>query len=137
MRIEYSIRPAHEGDLRFIGHAWLTSYHRNNKYNRLLTSWNQYYASQSTAIFDLFSSGAQSLVAVNPEELNQIFAFIVFQDNLIHYIYTKTFYRHRGIASALLKATGWSPGMDIHCTHATDDAIRINNNKYPVILLRR
>lgn len=48
----------------------------------------------------------RALVACNPDRPTQVYAFCLFESpDVLHYIYTKRYFRQLGLATALLKAS--------------------------------
>jgi hypothetical protein len=101
--------------LGFILNSWLKSY-RTSDFGKNLSN-EIYYENYNHVVREIFQS-AETLLACNNEDPDQIYGHIVFnRPNIIHYVYVKQFCRKLGIANALVKAAGLDVSSPIICTH--------------------
>lgn len=108
------IRTEMPSDINFILNSWLKSY-RNSKKTKKMTN-DEYYTKQSKLIFELLQS-SQIRVACNPEDIKQIFGYIVYEvSGVVHFAYTKQVYRKFGVLKALLVQANLY-NKPIVCTH--------------------
>jgi GNAT superfamily N-acetyltransferase len=95
-----SLRGAIEGDREFILPTWLQS-HKHRKDDDITTDiYQQYYG--NIVKDKLNSKNIKIVVAASIEDHNQIFGYLVGENNLIHYIYVKFAFRRQGIARKLI-----------------------------------
>lgn len=118
-----TIRPARPEDIHFILHSWLKRY-RDAIRARFIPD-KVYYSVQHDVITKIFSqTGLVIRVAVNPEDENQIYGYVVAevspllpQVKFLHWIYVKGPFRRFGVAKALLASL---PDLEhVHYTHRT------------------
>lgn len=120
--IDVYVREAKMDDLNFIKNSWIKSF---EKYMRSVPR-PFYFAGQNKLAIQLLGK-SRCYVAANPDNLEQIFGWILFEKlagtEVMHYIYVKHPYRRYGIGSQLLKmmrsdviepciATFWTNYMD-------------------------
>ncbi len=104
-KLPISLRVVSPFDIPFIKNSWLTSY-RNSTYAWKIP--NPVYFHEHGALISNMISKSNILVAVNQDDEDQIFGFIVFEPHkitntsVIHYLYVKSAYRHGQIATELL-----------------------------------
>lgn len=98
------IRKAKHGDLNFILNSWLKSYKPSPANYRVPDA--IYFARQADVIKKLLER-SQILLAVSPEDDDQIFAYVVGEPSssppILHWIFTKYDFRHFGIADRLVR----------------------------------
>lgn len=132
MNNEFFIRNSHEYDASLIYSSWLGG--SKPKY----ASWEVHRDYQSKIITLLLASGAKVRLAVNPEDTNQIFGWICYENvdgiPLIHWVYTKSIYRRRGLAKALLKDVGVDFKTPILATTSSYICDRLRD-KYEVMVI--
>lgn len=105
------IRPPVEQDLNFIFNSWLKSY-RNSSFAEHIP--NDIYFTFQKEVIRLLLERSTIFVAVNPEDSSQVYGYLVFEDNIVHWCYVKFTYRKLGVMRKLLKATGCDSYL---CTH--------------------
>lgn len=140
------IRPAGRDDVHFILSSWLKSFdryafafpsmahcdckhcgrrnaHTPREQPRRPVPKEAYYEGQEAlAKHILADSTTQVLVAVNPDDLDQIFGWACATKQsppVLHYVYVKSFAREKGIATALLKDLGITKERKATYTHRT------------------
>jgi len=59
-----------------------------------------------TKVIDKILGSAAVKLAVDPEDTNEVYGFICYQGDILHYAYTKHRYRGLGILSYLLESVG-------------------------------
>jgi len=120
-----AFRQPTEADLSFVYSSWLKSYRTSDASRRMVN--DVYYGGHKRVIARLLSTSL-AIVAVNPEDPDQIYGYIVYAEAagvpVVHYVYVKQPYRRHGIASQLFALvrksypqTGDLPAL---ATHATD-----------------
>lgn len=111
------VRQYGEQDYNFILNSYLKSY-RISESNRYMDN-DLYYASYKK-LLDKLLHRATCLIACNPEDEDQIFSWILYDDvdgiPVIHFVYTKYPYRKMKIAKTLLQVAGVKR-TSIVCSH--------------------
>ena len=120
------IRSQREDDTAFILSSWLKSY-RQSPLVRLVDN-DIYYREQAKLVMSALE-GSVCLLAVDPEDNDVIWGFIVFRVNRVEYIYVKHLMRLNGIAKQLWIAAD-RPLVANCLTHAGESILR----KYPDVL---
>lgn len=114
-----AFRPYRPGDRNFVLSSWRDSY-RNSIRHPDLSAWirkSAYHDAHNLYIATALDSDVV-LVAVSPEDDDQILGWCAYGDGTRHYVYVKELYRRRGIGSALLAEM--PPGEPTHRTPAGD-----------------
>lgn len=125
-------------DIAYIKSTFLKSF-RNSPFTNHIP--NKAYFSFYSPLFDSLLSGGSSsssssvvVLAVSPEDTNHIYAWAVWEVlgsvPVLHYTYTKLAYRKFGIASSLLRGTGFNLDLPFFYTHYSRDAEQLRR-KYP------
>lgn len=102
----FQLRTVQPSDIPFLFNSWLKSYRDSPMVKSIPNT--TYYNAHHTIIERLLKSpGAIAYIACNPEDPDQIYAYIVgeyWQDvaTVIHWIYCKHPFRSNGIGSALI-----------------------------------
>lgn len=119
----HRIRQAKPSDLNFIRDSWLKG-HGASAFSKYMPK-REVYFKNHTPIVNGILDRASVLLCVNPEDLDQIFSYMVFEiignAMIIHFIYTKDVYRKLGLASILIDSIRkqmFDPS--IMCTHSTE-----------------
>ena len=101
---EWDIRLSQGGDLPFIYTTWMKSY----RYDSLIgqSCRNSIFFPFYNKVIDyiLLQPDTQVLVACSKEEPEVIFAYMVTQGEILHYVFTKEAFRRQGIAKSLYEA---------------------------------
>jgi hypothetical protein len=107
------LREMVEADRPFILSSWLKSYrnadtvvHVNNE---------DYYKGQADLINQLIDR-SNVIIACDPEYPTSMFGYVIYEDNVIHYIYCKFSFRRHGVATLLHDAAG-QPSVATHWTY--------------------
>lgn len=121
-----NIRPIKEHEQAFVISSWLKSY-RSSPFVRLVDN-DVYYREQAKLVLSALE-GSVTLMAVDPQDDDVIWGFIVFGVNRVEYIYVKHLMRLNGIAKLLWEAAD-KPAVANCLTHAGESILR----KYPTVL---
>lgn len=98
-----AVRHARQGDVGFIMKSWLRSYNntRVHKHDREAGYWTAH-----KAVIATLMARSTTLMAVNVEDSDQIFGFMVAESGsdplVVHYAYVKSFARKKRIGTRLL-----------------------------------
>lgn len=113
---EILIRPAIPDDFALIKNSWLESYYRGNP-DLFFVPKNIYENEQERIISKIVQRGGTNfLVVCDPEDTNLLFAWICWENDFLHYIYTKNGFRGFDFAAKLVKAANLNP-YDLITTH--------------------
>lgn len=96
-------------DLPFIFNSWLEGY-RNSEFADHVP--NEIYFNSHKALIVKVMAKAQVMVAANSEDPDQIFGYIVFENDnwfITHFMYTKKPFRRLGVGLGLLQNAGLKP----------------------------
>ena len=132
--IKYTIRYATTHDMNYVFSSWRKSLKAKTKRYRKYLPWGMYNQWFQSYAQNRLNQGYKILIACNPEDLEQIYSFIIYRPQsppIIEYLYTKSIYQGLGIARALLKRTGIKDNK-ILTTTITDE---IKPNKYNIVYL--
>jgi GNAT superfamily N-acetyltransferase len=112
----------------FVYNSWLKSYGKSREPQRM--SFKVYFHNY-TKILDGILADCYVAFALNPDDLDQIFGFVVFNYDedinltVIHYIYVKEAFRKLGLARKLMQqiqpALGTEPMICTFANHVFDD----------------
>lgn len=121
-RIPHVLRGALGSDHNFIRSSWLKSYAISNFRKYMIP---QVYYSEHAEVVNQVLTNAEVLLAVDPEDFNHIYAYVVFElcgdIVIIHYAYTKELYRKLGFCSKLVtEIKEASPKKVLIATHANE-----------------
>lgn len=121
-KIPHLVRGLLSSDLNFIRSSWLKSYAISH-FRKYMNP--QVYYSEHSDIVNSILPNCEVLIAVDPEDINHIYSYVVFEmcgDILIiHYAYTKEIYRRFGFCSKLIKMIKEaSPKRVFISTHANE-----------------
>lgn len=98
----FKLRMSNVGDINFVYSTWLRSY----KHDSPLTKYTkrELFFDQHQKILDrlLSKEGMRVSIACDPDDEMIIYGYLVYEPNVIHYIYVKDAFRRRGIATTLL-----------------------------------
>ena len=118
------VRELRDTDWHFVCHSWSRNTRlRSRSALRRAHSWYE----------ELRVRGTRFLVAANPEDEDQIFGWVCFEDNIVHYIFVKPIYRDQGIARSLFAGSGLT--STTYCVNWNPLAQKISN-KHPNTLRR-
>jgi len=107
-----TLREMTADDRSFILSSWLKSY-RDTDFARHISN-DAYYAGQARLIDDLLDTSCV-IVASDPEYPTSIYGYVVYKDNILHYLYTKYPFRRNGVANLLYEVAG-RPAVATHWT---------------------
>lgn len=94
-------------DVPFLYNSWLKSYRDSPTVQSISNT--VYYAEQHKLIERLLQAPeAKAVVACNPEDPTQIYGYIVYQPDVLHWVYVKHTFRGAGIARMLVAEAGLS-----------------------------
>ncbi len=131
MSLPLKLREAEADDLNFILSSWLKSFRDAQRipdqksavwFNWPRPSNEVFFNFQQKLIVRLLQR-SKCLVAVNPEDLSQVYGFIVYENNpdIIHYVYVKSTFRKMGICKLLLSKSVEQPAPKYtHVTYAVE-----------------
>ena len=128
-----TIRPANASDIGFIFNSWLKSF-RNSDFAINIS--NEIYYAEHHKVIESLLKNYNVLVAVNSDDLNQIYGFICggHTENIltIHYVYVKHTFRKMGIGELLLNSFEHNPEYASIYTHRTKSSNQLSK-KYNFI----
>jgi len=101
--MDIHLRDMRDEDTSLVFNSWLKSY-RSQTEGRAMTN-TTFYEGHTKVIDKILGSAAVKL-AVDPEDTNEVYGFICYQGDILHYAYTKHRYRGLGILSYLLESVG-------------------------------
>jgi hypothetical protein len=117
---EFQIRKANGDDLNFIYSTWLKSYEQDSCFGEM--SSNLMFTNFYRQIIDqiLSKPNTKVIVLTIPEEPMVILSYIVYEPEILHYIYTKAKFRKHGLAKKLFDYA-FNPSMPcvVNFTHQT------------------
>ena len=132
--IPIKIQPATPEVLNFILNSWLTSYSKLSHFAKGIPS--RYFFHHHHTLLAAILSHAECLVAVDQEDPNLYYGWIVFDPKTdpacVHYCYVKKNFRKLGIGTELLASTGIDtnePWAVTHQTYAWTDQIQSHYNQ--------
>lgn len=113
----YSIRHAIGSDLNFIYDSWLTSFRYDSAFGK--SHKNSVFFPQYRRVLDeiLSKPDTQTLVAHDPDNLDVVLGYLVYEPGILHYVFTKEAFRKYGIAAALLQYA--AQGRELLISHKT------------------
>lgn len=133
-QIPHVIRPAEEGDLNFIRSSWLRTYATSN-FRRYMTR-EVYYTGHGELVDDILQR-CNALIAANPEDPSQIYAYIVFElygDVLVlHFVYVKDVYRKLGFCGKLISLLQSGAKSRVTISSHANECFRFIDKKYNVL----
>lgn len=122
---KWILREPKKTDIPFIYQTWLNSF----RYD----SWSK--ATAKSVFFDHYKlvideilSNSKTLIACLPEDEDIILGYLVYESQIIHYIFVKNDFRKYGIAANLVNHS-MDLEQPITITHRTKTALPILNNK--------
>lgn len=110
MQPKVSFRPQVESDLNFILSSYAESF-RRSPYSGVLPDKAYYDAARDHFSQIMKRENAQTLLCVAEGEAppNDLFAWVVWEPGVLHYVYVKHLFRGMGVARDLLRRTGLDP----------------------------
>lgn len=101
--MELHFRKIETDDTSLIYSAWLKSY-RGLPYGRTMTT--SIFFDGHKKVVEGILDVSEVLLAVNPEDHAEVYGFICYNNDMLHYAYTKYKYRKLGIATSLMNKVG-------------------------------
>lgn len=99
-------------EYNYVLKSWLSALRQNIAHFRHMD--DEVFSVHRGAVISAIDRGS-TLLACNPDNPNHIYGFVVFERDVVHYIYVASLWRGNGIARALLaRATGGSPFSYTH-----------------------
>jgi len=93
-------RKAKASDINFIYDSFLKSMKNDSSLGRLCTA--HVFFKEFPAIIDRILSDSETLVASADEDDETIIGYIIFEPNVVHYLFVKEAFRNLGIAKELI-----------------------------------
>lgn len=106
-------------DAPFVFRSWISSFERS-PWAGVIPS-HVFYDLTKIAINQLIARGTQIILAVNPDDDQQILGFVAFEKDLLHYCFVKDVFRRSGIATQLMAFANLDRSHLLH-TFRTHDA---------------
>lgn len=137
--VEIAIRAAIKGDEPLIYSSWLKSYRANSAFSKRIRT-DIFFSNHHQVIEAILSRPTtRMLVATVADDPDTILGWFVFDlaGPVLHYVYVKEPFRHWGIATSLVTASGLdlSSAVFTHLTDASDTYQRshqgLSYNPYP------
>lgn len=126
MKANIHLRQAIEPDASFIFSSWLKSFRHSRLAGNVASS---IYFTEHHKIIESLLTQCKTLVACNPEDKNQIFGYLCYEEIdgilVIHYVYTKHTFRKMGIAECLINEVREDDSVACMFTHCTNSGERI------------
>lgn len=111
--LEFKIRKAKSEDIDYITATWLRSTYEVHKHEYKK---DVFFPNHNRMIKERLPF-LKCIVACNPEDEDQIYGYMVFNSpSILHYAFTKSFFRGFGVFSGLLKESGIDM-KEIYVTH--------------------
>jgi hypothetical protein len=101
--MKLTIRLAQPADMNFVAASWFTSYWKNTA--RAEGIEQPVYTRGMNQLIDGLLQRSDVIVAVLDEVPDEILGYAVVEDGACHWVYVKSVYRRRGIATGLLRST--------------------------------
>ena len=118
MKVDIYIREANQDDLSFIQNSWIRSFRKS-----VLQINDNIYGREQHKLVNKLISRSNCWLACNPDELYQIYGYIIFEKlaeiGIMHYVYVKSPYRRYGIATRLFKMIEHDSQYPCIVTHYT------------------
>lgn len=105
-------------DASFVYSAWINSYKDSERAGIIPD--HVFYGVTKTVVNSLMARGMQIILAVNPDDDDQLVGFIAYEPSVLHYCFVKDIFRRTGVAKALLEFADL--GNPTACTFWTSDA---------------
>lgn len=107
--IETYIRQPNQDDLGFIYNSWLKSFRQT-----VPSIDKPIYFIEQRKIIDKIFDRSKIYISCNPEHLDQIFGYVIFDESprkftIVHYVYVKHPYRRLGIGDELMNLIDKKP----------------------------
>lgn len=125
---DFELREAEAQDIQFIYATWLNSYRYDGFASKGVR--NSVFFPEYNKIIDsiLAKPDTRVLLAHVKGEPDVLLAYLVYENNMIHYCFCKEAFRGFGIASALYKEAFPDPTIEITCTCKTRHSIPVMNH---------
>lgn len=118
MKVETYIRKPTEADLNFLYNSWLKSLRQS-----LSTVDNTIFYGNHKKLIEELVTKCRVVISCNPEDITQIFGYIVFEIiediSILHYVYVKHPFRKLGIATELFKFIDHNSELPCVASHYT------------------
>ncbi len=109
--MELHFRPALTTDLPLIYNSWLKEYYYSTKYITA-TLFNKEYHK----VIEYILSYSSVMILCNKDEIDHIIGYIVYTNDVIHWIYIKSSFRLMGLGRKLLQRIKQN-NDEVICTH--------------------
>lgn len=108
-------------DIGFLFSSWIGSYEGSPWAGTIPQHLST--AIHKATIMQLMQRGMKIVMAVNPDDDDQILGFIAYESSgpILHYVFVKSLLRGEGVAKALLAFAGFSPDGPVFHTFRTPD----------------
>lgn len=127
------IREVRPSDINFIYATWLRSFRYGSTLGKSLT--NTVFFFEYNKVIDNLLSKSTVLVACLENDEEIVFGYIVYEEDIIHYVFIKESFRQMGIAKMLVKQFLVLPDKCTHETFIADAIIKKYNLIYNPFLL--
>ncbi len=115
--MDFDLRDACGDDLSFIYSTWLESYRYDSFFGK--SHRNGVFFPDYQLVLDKLLEESRVVVACVPDSPETILGYIVFEPNLLHYIFVKGAFRRFGIATSLLDYAFPNLERSVCFTHKT------------------
>jgi hypothetical protein len=116
-----AIRPYDPGtDKKFVTSSWVGSWH-GSKWAGVMPN-DLTYKIHFVVIDRLLANGMKILMAVNPDNRDQILGFLAYEPDVVHYCFVKSLFRHQGVASFLLASANFDRSGPLLASFKTTDS---------------
>ena len=114
------IRNVKDEDIAFIYATWLRSYRESGILPKRVRK-HIFFTAYGMILDNLLTAkNTQIIIACRPEDEDTILGYIVFEKQILHYIYVKELFQGYKIGNELYKAAFPKPPTDIYITAMTD-----------------
>jgi len=121
------IRMAVDGDVHYILKSWRETYARDSLWAKNIP--RQIFHSHHRKILEGLLETCETVVACYDQDPTHLVGFCCYEridgHLVIHFIFTRFYVRHFGIAAKMLETVGHQPGEPILTTHWTRDCERL------------
>ena len=119
--INIILRAQMPNDFPFIHRSWLKSFHPK------AVLW-KIYSSYHSKVIKRILEKATVVIAVNPKDDDQIFGFICYEPDVLHYCYVKEVFRNQQIGQRLLEVA-FGQSEDVMSSHFTKSLSRLEKGR--------
>jgi GNAT superfamily N-acetyltransferase len=131
--IGIATRPAVADDLAFVFSTWLKGYRYGSSFGRGGMRNSVFYPAHREILEAILGREATDVLIASVADTPGIdVGYLVYEPNVLHWLYVKESFRRRGIARMLLLAAGFQPPLKgVEISHVSDDWYRFLKQRAP------